>query len=59
MSTRLSGLKYRLNADFAARVFEILKPTRLVVYGTPSVQVKEALAGANPVYMAPLEGFRK
>ena len=46
-------------ANFAARFFEILKPTRVVVYGTPSEQVKDALAGANPVYMRPLGGFRK
>jgi hypothetical protein len=38
---------------------EILKPTRLVVYGEPSVQVKDALAGLNPVYMAPFGGFRQ
>jgi quinol monooxygenase YgiN len=44
---------------FGARFFEILKPTRVVVYGTPSEQLKEALAEANPVYMAPLGGFRK
>ena len=47
------------NANFAARFFEILKLTRLVIYGEPSVQVREALAEANPVYMAPLGGFRK
>ena len=46
-------------AKFAARFFEILKPTRVVIYGTPSVEVKDALAAVNPVYMAPLEGFRK
>jgi quinol monooxygenase YgiN len=47
------------NANFAARFFEILKLTRLVIYGEPSVQLKEALAEAKPVYMAPLGGFRK
>ena len=47
------------NANFAARFFEILKLTRLVIYGEPSVQLKEALAEVNPVYMAPLGGFRK
>ena len=45
--------------NFAKRFFEILKPTRVVVYGTPSVEVKDALAGVNPVYMGPLGGFRK
>ena len=46
-------------ANFAARFFEILKPTRFVIYGTPSVEVKDALAAVNPVYMPPLGGFRK
>jgi hypothetical protein len=46
-------------ANFAARFMEVLKPTRLVVYGTPSAQVKDALAGLSPVYMAPLRGFRR
>jgi quinol monooxygenase YgiN len=47
------------NANFAARFGETVKLARFVVYGTPSAQVKDALARANPVYMAPLEGFRK
>ena len=46
-------------ANFATRFFEILKPTRFVIYGTPSVEVKDALAASNPVYMASLGGFRK
>jgi quinol monooxygenase YgiN len=46
-------------ANFATRFFEILKPTRFVIFGTPSVEVKNALAESNPVYMAPLGGFRK
>jgi quinol monooxygenase YgiN len=43
---------------FAARFMEAVKPTRVVVHGTPSAQLKDALAGLNPVYMAPLGGFR-
>ena len=31
-------------ANFASRFMEVVKPTRLVVYGTPSAQVKDALA---------------
>jgi quinol monooxygenase YgiN len=46
-------------ANFAARFTEVVKPTRVVVYGTPSDQVKEALAGLNPVYLAPFGGFRR
>jgi len=46
-------------ANFATRFMEVLKPTRLAVYGTPSAQAKDALAGLSPVYMAPLAGFRR
>jgi quinol monooxygenase YgiN len=46
-------------ANFAARFMEVVKPTRLVVYGTPSAQVKDALAGFSPVYMAPFGGFSR
>jgi hypothetical protein len=30
-----------------------MRPARLVVYGVPSPQLKEALAGLSPVYMPP------
>ena len=45
--------------NFAKRFFEILKPTRFVIYGTPSAEVKDAVAPFNPVYMTPLADFRK
>jgi hypothetical protein len=38
---------------------EAVTPARLVVYGTPSAQVKDEIAGLGPVYMAPLGGFRR
>lgn len=44
---------------FATRFMDVLKPTRFVIYGSPSAQVKEALAGMNPVYMAPFKGFNR
>jgi quinol monooxygenase YgiN len=46
-------------ANFAARFAEVGKPKRLVVYGTPSAQVKDSLAGLGPVYMAPFGGFKR
>lgn len=46
-------------ANFAARFREMLKPTRLVVYGVPSAQLKDALAGLNPIYMSAFGGFRR
>jgi quinol monooxygenase YgiN len=45
--------------NFSERFTKILKPTRVVVYGTPSQELKEAIAGLNPVYMEPLGGFRR
>jgi quinol monooxygenase YgiN len=46
-------------ANFAARFMEVVKPTRFVVYGAPTAQVKDALGGLSPVYMAPFGGFRR
>jgi quinol monooxygenase YgiN len=46
-------------ANFAVRLTEAVTPARLVVYGTPSAQVKDGLAGLGAVYMAPLGGFRR
>jgi len=46
-------------AHFAARFTEILKPIRLVVYGAPNEQVKDALAGLNPIFMPAFGGFRR
>jgi quinol monooxygenase YgiN len=46
-------------ANFAERLMQAVTPTRLVVYGTPSAQAKDSLAGLGPVYMAPLGGFRR
>src|ERR1700675_1509399 len=43
---------------FATRFAELGTPTRFVIYGTPSAQVKEAL-GANVVYMAPFMAFSR
>jgi quinol monooxygenase YgiN len=44
---------------FAVKFLEVLKPTRFVVYGSPSQEVKGALAGYDPVYMRPVGGFRR
>jgi quinol monooxygenase YgiN len=46
-------------ANCAARLTEVVTPTRFVVYGAPSQQVKDALASFTPVYMAPLAGFSR
>ena len=36
---------------------EVAKPTRFVVYGAASDDLKKALAGAHPTYMEPFAGF--
>ena len=45
--------------NFGERFMKILKPTRFVVYGAASAEVKDAFSGFNPVYMTPLAGFRR
>ena len=44
---------------FAGRFFEIFKPMRFVVYGSPSQEVKDALAGFGAVFMRPVGGFTR
>jgi len=58
-SAALMGHLQWFGPNFSERFTKILKPTRVVVYGTPSQELKEAIAGLNPVYMAPLRGFRR
>jgi hypothetical protein len=48
-----------LGANSAARFMEMVTPTRVVVYGTPSQQAKDALAAFSPVYMVPFRGFSR
>ena len=45
--------------SFAGRFLEVLQPVRMVVYGSPSPAVKDALAGLKPVYMEPVAGFSR
>ena len=45
--------------NFAARFMEILEPTRFVVYGSPSQEVIDALAGFGPTYMKSVGGFTR
>src|SRR5262249_25653908 len=44
---------------FAQRFLTSVSPTRLVVYGAPSDQVKEGLSPFGPMYMAPWGGFAR
>jgi quinol monooxygenase YgiN len=45
--------------NFASRFLESCRPTRFSVYGNPSAEAKEALAGLGPVYFAELGGFSR
>lgn len=42
---------------FAERFLAALEPTRLMVYGNPSDEVREALGAFGAAYMAPVGGF--
>ena len=45
--------------NFAERFLSFLTPTRFVVYGNPSDEVKQALADFGPVFMAPIGEFAR
>lgn len=44
---------------WAARFFDVLAPVRLVLYGSPSAEVRAALAAFNPVVMESAAGFSR
>lgn len=46
-------------SKFAERFLATLDPVRFVVYGDPSEEVREALAGLGAVHMAQIAGFAK
>lgn len=46
-------------AHFSKDFLALVKPTRFVVYGTPSDKAKEVLAAFNPVYLTPFDGFTR
>ena len=49
----------KFRESFLPRFLAAVEPRRLVVYGTPSDKVKEALKTTNPVYMSAFEGFAR
>jgi quinol monooxygenase YgiN len=46
-----------VGSEFGKDLGQVQKELSLVVYGTPNDQAKQALAGLNPVYETPIEGF--
>ena len=46
-------------APFADRFLALAKPSSFVVYGKPSKEAQGALAGLNPTYVTPFDGFTR
>jgi len=46
-------------AKYAERLMQCFTPADFAVYGTPSDEVKAALAAFGPVYYTPAEGFAR
>lgn len=44
---------------YAARFFKSVTPTRMVVYGSPSAEVRASLATLKPEYMETAAGFTR
>jgi quinol monooxygenase YgiN len=44
---------------YAARFLQVLSPKSFVVYGSPSQEVKDALAAFGATYMQPADGFTR
>ena len=44
-------------APHAQEFFSMARPTRWVIYGTPSDAFRKANADFHPIYMKPLDGF--
>jgi quinol monooxygenase YgiN len=43
--------------EFGKELAQVRKPVSFVVFGSPSAQAKQALAGLHPVYETPIDGF--
>jgi quinol monooxygenase YgiN len=46
-----------VRAEFLKELVQVRKTVKFVVYGFPDAQAKEALAGLNPEYETPIDGF--
>ena len=49
----------RFVANFGERFLNLCTPTRMSVYGEPSDELKEAIAGFNPRYLGPAAGHAR
>ena len=48
---------HRVSADLLKELGQVRKTLKVVVFGTPNAQAKEALARLEPVYTSPIDGF--
>jgi quinol monooxygenase YgiN len=46
-----------VRAEFGKELGQVRKTVKFVVYGSPDAQAREALAGLNPEYESPIDGF--
>jgi hypothetical protein len=44
-------------AEFGQELPKVQKQVNLMIYGSPDDKLKQAIAGFNPTYTAPFEGF--
>ncbi|HXW88415.1 MAG TPA: antibiotic biosynthesis monooxygenase [Streptosporangiaceae bacterium] len=49
----------KFRETYGQRFHEAVEPSRLVVYGTPSEQVRDALKASSPAYMSAFAGFTR
>jgi quinol monooxygenase YgiN len=58
-STAVMAHLGNFGAKFAERFLDALEPTRLMVYGAPSDEARQALSGLNAVFMSQIGGFSR
>ena len=46
-----------VGSEFGKDLGQVQKEVSLIVYGSPNEAAKQALAGLNPVYETPIDGF--
>ena len=44
---------------FSEAFLAIAKASRFTVYGAPNIEARKVLAGFNPIYMSPIDGFSR
>src|SRR5262249_30481980 len=48
-----------MRAEFGQEVGQLRKPGKIVVFGSPNVEMKEILARCDPVYESYIDGFMR